>query len=695
MNLFTSDDVELTHDQAEKEIKSLQKEINHHNTLYYIKDSPVITDAEYDKLMRRLQEIEKTYPNLITPDSPTQRVGAAPLGEFAEVQHSIPLLSLAKAFDAGELSDFESRLNRMMPEAKFDYVCELKFDGLAVMLKYEKGIFVQGATRGDGFRGEDITLNLKTVRTIPLRLLNPDDVEIPDILEVRGEVFMTRESFDNLNKNRADKGESLFANPRNAAAGSLRQLDSHITAQRNLDMFVYSLATPVEGIETHYQALQYMKKFGFHINEYTKVLPDMASVIKFCEEWIERRSELTYDIDGVVVKINSLKLQEELGAVSRSPRWAIAYKLPSTEVVTKLLDIEVSVGRTGSLTPVAILEPQEVDGSVVSRATLHNEDEIKRKDIKIGDYVLIHKAGSVIPEVISPVKEKRDGTEKDFILPKSCPVCGEEVFRPEGEAATRCMNMECPAQVKERIRHFASRRALDIEGFGEKLVEKLVENGLVKQPADLYDLKVEDLLPLERMGKKLAEKLVNNVKKAKNKELAQVLYALGIRHVGQHIAKVLADHFETIDNLAKASEAELEDIHEVGPEVASSIVEFFSLEKNRRITEKLESEGVIKKPIEGDNKEKAGEKKLAGMKFVLTGTLQNFSRTEMKKLIESHGGRVTSSVSKGTDYVLFGTDPGSKYRKAEKIGVSTINLEDFFEILKEDSNSPQGTQSFK
>lgn len=681
MDIFTADDAELTHDQAENEIKRLRNEINYHNIQYYVKDSPVITDAEYDKLMRKLQEIEKTYPNLITPDSPAQRVGAAPLDEFKSVEHSIPLLSLANAFDAGELRDFESRLKRMIPEAKFDYVCELKFDGLAVTLKYEKGIFVQGATRGDGFRGEDITRNLKTVRTIPLRLLNTDDVEIPDLLEVRGEVFMTRESFDKLNEHRADKGESLFANPRNAAAGSLRQLDSRITAKRNLNMFVYSLATPVEGIETHYQALQYMKKLGFHINEYSRVESDIASVIKFCEEWIGRRSELPYDIDGVVAKVNSLKLQEEFGAVSRSPRWAIAYKLPSTEVVTKLLDIEVSVGRTGSLTPVAILEPQEVDGSVVSRATLHNEDEIKRKDIKIGDYVLIHKAGSVIPEVISPVKEKRDGTERDFVMLKKCPVCGEEVFRPEGEAVTRCLNMECPAQVKERIRHFASRRALDIEGFGEKLVEKLVEKGLVKRPTDLYDLNVEDLLPLERMGKKLAEKLVNNVKKAKNKELSQVLYALGIRHAGQHIAKVLADHFGSIDNLMKASEAELEEINEIGPGVASSIVEFFSIEKNRWIIEKLESEGVIKKTGTDDEKDKTKEKKLAGKKFVLTGTLPDYSRPEMKKIIESYGGRVTSSVSKGTDYVLAGADPGSKSKKAEKLGVPIISQDDLLKMI--------------
>ena len=668
----------LTTEQAAAEVANLCDLINEHNARYYVFDNPIITDFEYDKLMRRLQDLEEAFPQLKTPDSPTQRVGAPPLDKFEPVVHDIPLLSLGNAFDEGEMRDFDVRLHKLV-EGDFDYVCELKFDGLAVSLKYENGVFVRGATRGDGFQGENITQNLKTVKTIPLKLLKPDDVEVPDVLEVRGEVFMSRTSFDSLNEERGEKGESLFANPRNAAAGSLRQLDSKITAKRNLDMFTYTLATEIEGITNHYEAMMYLKKLGFQVNENIKVFPDISGVIKYCEEWIEKRGELTYDIDGVVVKVNQLDVQEKMGFVSRSPRWAIAYKLPSTEVMTKLEDIIVSVGRTGSLTPVAVLEPTDVDGSTVSRATLHNEDEIKRKDLKIGDYVIIHKAGAVIPEVIAPVKEKRSGTEKEFIMPKTCPVCEEPVFRPEGEAVTRCMNMDCPAQVKERIRHFCSRKALDVEGFGTKLVDQLVEKGLVKRVIDLYDLKFDNLIPLERMGEKLATKLINNINNARHKDLSRVLYALGIRHVGEHIAKILADHFKTVENLMAAKEEELIEINEIGPEVAASITEFFSLEKNRKTIERLKEEQVI---LEKTVEEKEGEvKKLDGKKFVITGTLPNYSRPDMKKIIEENGGRVASSVSKKTDYVLAGKDPGSKYDKAVKLGVEILDKDGFFQLI--------------
>jgi DNA ligase (NAD+) len=476
-----------------------------------------------------------------------------------------------------------------------------------------------------------------------------------------------------------NSGEPLFANPRNAAAGSLRQLDSAVTATRKLDFFAYSLPTAVSGIETHSEAMDYLGQVGFPVNPHIKLCKNIEEVIEYCKLWIERRGELPYDIDGVVLKVNRLSLQEELGAVSRSPRWAVAYKLPSTEVITKLLDIEVSVGRTGSLTPVAILEPKEVDGSVVSRATLHNEDEIKRKDLRIGDFVIIHKAGAVIPEVIAPVTEKRTGNESLFEMPKTCPVCSEPVFRPEDEAVTRCMNMECPAQVKERIRHFASRRALDIEGFGEKIVDQMVDKGLIRNPSDLYGLTTDDLMPLERMGKKLAEKLAANINAARNKDLHQVLFALGIRHVGEHIAKVIAKHYGAIDSIMAANEDELQQIKEIGPEVAASIVEFFSLEKNRHIVEKLKTEGVIKEASPDEIQESKGS--LAGKSFVLTGTLPGYGRSEMAKLIESHGGRVASSVSSATGYVLAGADPGSKIEKARKLGVEIIDQEKILEMM--------------
>lgn len=661
------------------EIRRLREEINHHNYLYYVKDAPEITDAQYDALMRRLMDIEKEHPELITPDSPTQRVGAAPLKEFQAVEHTIPLLSLSNVFDEGEIRDFDGRVRRKIPETKFTYVCELKFDGLAMALRYENGKFVRGSTRGDGYQGEDVTMNLKTVRTIPLSLETAGVDNLPPIFEVRGEVFMTRKNFDRLNEKQADAGERLFSNPRNAAAGSIRQLDSRITAGRKLDFFVYGLDTPIPGANTHFDAMSFLGKIGFRLNEYIRLFNDIEEVIKYCQAWVTRRGELDYDIDGVVIKVNEYDAQRELGEVSRSPRWATAFKLPSTEVMTKLKNIEVSVGRTGSLTPVAILEPVEVDGSIVSRATLHNEDEIKRKDLKIGDLVLIHKAGAVIPEVIAPMKEKRTGEEKEFSMPATCPICWEKVFRPEDEAVTRCVNVECPAQVKERIRHFASRHALDIEGFGEKLINQLVDKNMIKSAPDLFDLTVQDLSELERMGDILANKLIKHINQAKNKPLARVIYALGIRNVGEHTAGLLAKHFKNIDRLMAAKQEELMEVYEIGPEVASSIVEFFSLEKNRQAVEKLEKEGVFAQaPAEADDESNL---KLKGKTFVLTGTLPNLTRDQAKEKIESLGGRVTSSVSKNTDYILAGTDPGSKLEKGGELGVKVIGESEFLALL--------------
>ncbi len=675
---FSKNVDDLTLEEAKVETEKLREAINYHDWRYYVKNDPIITDAQYDSLMRRLIDIEKKYPSLITPNSPTQRVGGEPLEEFEVVEHTKPLLSLQNAFNEEELREFDARIKRRIPDIDFTYVCELKFDGLAVALQYKNGIFYQGATRGDGFRGENITQNLKTVKSIPLVLRREENLYIPEVLDVRGEVFMSRKNFEILNMERAERGESLFANPRNAAAGSLRQLDPKITAKRKLDCFIYGLDTDVEGINTHYEALQYLKKLGFKINHHTRCVKDIEEAIKFCKEWIERRGELDYDIDGVVIKVNELRVQKMLGAVSRSPRWAIAFKLPSTEVITRLKDIIVSVGRTGSLTPVAVLEPVEVDGSVVSRATLHNEDEIKRKDLHIGDYVLIHKAGAVIPEVIAPIKEKRPPDARKFEMPKLCPVCGEPVVRPKGEAVTRCVNMECPAQVKERIRHFTSRRAMDIEGFGVKLVDQLVEKNLVKNPSDLYKLKLEDLLPLERMGETLAKKLLKNIHNAKRKPLHRVLYALGIRHVGEHTAKILAKHFNTIEDLMNASFDDLVKINEIGPEVANSIINFFSLEKNRKIIEELKREQVFAE----EKKEEKGYTPLKDKVFVLTGTLKGMTRQEAKELIEKLGGRVSSSVSKKTDYILVGENPGSKLEKGKKLGIKTINENEFMEMIK-------------
>jgi DNA ligase (NAD+) len=655
--------------------RKLRDELNHHAYLYYVLESPVITDAEYDRLFRRLQDIEEQFPSLAAPGSPTRRVGAPPLERFEVVEHATPMLSLSNTFTPGELRDFDQRIRRWIPDVPFTYVCELKFDGIAVSLRYENGVLTRGATRGDGYNGENITCNLQTIKTIPLSLMEDAGIPIPPVMEVRGEAFMTRSGFNRLNEERGRQGESLFANPRNAASGSLRQLDSRITAGRNLRFFAYGLDTPMPGIKTHREAMELLGRLGFPVNTETMEFSDIEEVIGFCDAWTEKRSGLDYDIDGIVIKVNQLAAQEELGFISRSPRWATAFKLPSTEVITRLLDIEVSVGRTGSLTPVAILEPVEVDGSTVSRATLHNGDEIARKDLQIGDMVLVHKAGAVIPEVIAPVKEKRTGQEKRFQMPGHCPVCGQGAIRPPGEAVTRCVNLECPAQVKENIRHFCSRKGLDIEGFGEKLIDQLVEKGLIARATDIFDLTVEALTPLERMGDVLASKLIENVKKkTAGLPLERVIFALGIRNVGEHVAKLLAGHFGTLEAIMAAGEDDLTAVREIGPEVASSITGFFSVDKNRQFVEKLKSLGVIAPPMPGQD---GADRPFAGQTFVLTGTLAGMTRDEAKGIIERLGGRVTSSVSKSTSYVLAGAEPGSKLEKAKALRVEVIGLEEF------------------
>ncbi len=664
--------------KIKKEIERLREEIRYHDYKYYIENQPVISDKEYDALMQRLIRLEEEYPQFITPDSPTQRVGGAPAEEFEESKHIVPLLSLSNAFSFEELEAFDKRVKRMLSipqERDIEYVSELKIDGLAINLTYEDGRLVKGATRGDGFTGEDVTNNLKTIHTIPLRLRGD---RIPKLMEVRGEVYMLHRDFQRLNKEREASGEPLFANPRNAAAGSVRQLDPKITAQRKLDIFTYALGEYRDGkIETHIELLGLFKSLGLKVNPTSRLCKNIKEVIEFSQEWIEKKKDLDYDVDGVVVKANSLKLQERLGAVTKSPRWAIAYKFPAEQATTRIKEIIVQVGRTGALTPVAIMEPVEVGGVTVSRATLHNEDEIRRKDIRVGDRVLIQRAGDVIPEVVSALKEKRTGKERRFIFPKKCPVCGADVYRPPEEAVARCTNISCSAQIKETIRHFTSRGAMDVEGMGDAHVEQLVEKGLIKDPADLYYLKKEDLLPLERMGDKLASNILEAIEKSKERDLSRLIYALGIRHVGSHIADVLAKNYSSLDELAKAKSEELSSLSEIGPIVAKSVELFFRQEGAKRVIDKLRRAKVRLEALE----KKKAPQILAGKTFVLTGTLEEFSREEASEIIRELGGRVASSVSRKTDYVVAGKEPGSKYHRAEELGIKIIDESEFKELI--------------
>jgi len=666
------------YDDIVKKIEELREKIRYHNYCYYVLDDPIISDVEYDQLMRELMELEKENPQYIAPSSPTQRVGIEPVSEFTTVKHIAPMLSLANAFSTEELRAFNQRIKKLIPQKKLEYVIEPKIDGLAVALVYENGIFIRGATRGNGVNGEEITSNLRTVKTIPLKLFSEN---MPPRIEVYGEVYMKKSEFKRLNKNRMKKEENLFANPRNAAAGSVRQLDPRITAQRRLDTFIYRVTFP-EGnnLNTHMEVLDYLKKIGFKVNSHIKLCHDIEEAINYCQKWIEKKEELDYEIDGMVVKVNSLSTREELGSTTRSPRWAIAYKFPAQQVTTKVLDIIVQVGRTGALTPVAILDPVKISGSVVQRATLHNEDEIRRKDVRIGDIVLVQKAGEVIPEVVKVIKEKRTGKEKEFIMPIQCPICGAKVFRPEGEVASRCNSLTCPAQIKERIKHFASRDALDIEGLGPAIIDQLVEKGLIKDISDLYFLKRDDLISLERMAEKSADNLLDAIESSKKKSLANLIYGLGIRYVGVHSSEVITRYHTTLDKFKKANLEELIEINEIGPKIAESIIIFFKEKENLAIIEKLRSTGLNFTQGEEKIKEEKKIQILAREQFVLTGTLKDFTRTQAKEIISELGGRVTGSVSKKTDYVVAGEDPGSKYQKAQKLGVPIINEEEFKKI---------------
>lgn len=654
----------------------LRKEIEKHNYLYYVKDQPEISDADYDQLMRELIRLEAEYPELQTPDSPTQRVGGAPLAAFKSVRHRVPLLSLDNAFSREDLLAFDERVRRGLKlTGAIEYTAELKIDGLTVALTYENGSLVQAATRGDGAEGEDVTANVKTIKSIPLKLPKGEGVN----LGVRGEVYIKKADFEALNRERERKGEALFANPRNAAAGSLRQLDPKVTASRPLDAFFYDILY-LEGREVKTQAdgFELLKEFNFKVNPLTKVCHGIEAAIEFCETWTAQRDDLPYEIDGVVIKVNSLHFQTALGATAKAPRSKIAYKFPAQQVKTKVLDIVVNIGRTGAATPTAILEPVKVAGSTVSRATLHNEDNIREKDIRIGDYVIIQKAGDVIPEVVRSLPEARTGAEVVFELPKHCPECGAEIYREPGEAVSRCIGATCPAQLREGIIHFVSRDAMNIEGMGEAIVAQLIESGLIHDVADLYRLQYEDLVKLERFGAKSATNLLKSIEQSKGNNLSRLLFGLGIRHVGAGAARELAGRFGSIEKLMDATVEDLMAIPAIGPKIAASLVKYFQEPHNRELVRKLINYGVNT----FESVSSGVPQTLAGKTIVVTGTLASFGRAEVEEVIRSHGGKAASSVSKNTDYVVAGSEPGSKLQKAREIGVRVLNEAEFKQLLE-------------
>ena len=668
-------------EEIRRQIEELREKIRYHNYLYYVLDAPEISDAKYDRLFRQLVELEQAHPELITPDSPTQRVGAKPQEAFAQVTHRQPMLSLENAFGRQELVDFDARLKRYLNlRSAIEYTAEPKIDGLAVELVYENGRLAVASTRGDGYVGEDVTLNIKTILAVPLTLMEPKEgPPVPELLEVRGEVYMEIEAFQELNRERIKKDLPPFANPRNAAAGSVRQLDPKVTAKRPLNMFCYGVGE-VRGanFETQMEMMLTLQKWGLRVNrQYIRLCKTIDEAVNYCGQLEEMRETFPYEIDGAVIKVNSMELQRRLGEKARSPRWAMAYKFKPTQETTRLLRIDVQVGRTGVLTPVAHLEPVEVGGVVVKRATLHNEDEIQKKDIREGDIVLVQRAGDVIPEVVMPIVSKRTGKEKQFVMPKNCPVCGTKVVRKPGEVASRCPNPNCPAQVKEALKHFVSKGAMNIEGLGDKLITQLIEKGLVEEPADLYELTKEDFLKLDKVADKAATNLIQAIEDSKKTTLAKFIYGLGIRHVGEHIASVLANHFGSINELQNASEEELLAIDEIGPEIAQSIVSYFQDEENRRQLKRLLESGIeLQAPA------RMAESPIAGKTFVLTGSLASMTRSEAKEIIEKLGGKVSSSVSSGTDYLVVGESPGSKLAKAREKGVSILTEEEFLKLIQ-------------
>jgi len=663
-------------DKDRKKIEQFRKDIQHHDHLYYVQDSPEITDREYDRLLEQLKELEKKYPEWITPDSPTQRVGGAPAEGFDSVVHKVPMLSLDNTYNVEELRDFHNRVVKNLGTEDVEYVVELKIDGLGVSLTYENEKFVRGATRGDGKTGEDITANLKTIRSIPLTI--PMQKAGFKSMEVRGEVYMNRKGFLKLNQQREKDGETSFANPRNAAAGSLRLLDSRITASRPLDIWVYSIGHfEGQAYESHFEMLEGLKGLGLRTNPNTRRCRSFDDIQKMIDEWQGEQATLDYDVDGLVVKVNSIAAQNKLGSTNKHPRWAAAFKYEAEEAETVVEDIRVQVGRTGSITPVAELTPVFVSGSTVSRATLHNEDEITRLDVRVGDKVVIIKAGEIIPKVVRVLDKERKGRKPKFKMPKTCPECDSKIERPEGEAVWRCVNATCPAQLKERLLHFASRNAMDIDHLGTAIVDQLVDTGKVKSFYELYDLQLEDVSTLERMAEKSGQNLIDAIEKSKQAGLARLVFGLGIRHVGQRVAQVLAQTYGSMDALSKASYEDMEAIDEIGPRIAESLREFFDEKHNKKELCKLKQHKLVM-----TQEQKKGDGNLSGKQFVLTGTLEGLTRDEAKRKIVEAGGRVTSSVSAKTDYVIAGADPGSKLTKAQKLDIAILSEKELLKLIQ-------------
>jgi DNA ligase (NAD+) len=659
--------------QAARRIQKLREEISGHEKKYYVDNNPQISDAEFDRLVRELQDLELRFPELVTPESPTQRIGEKPAEGFPTVTHNLPMLSLDNCFNVEELRDFEERIQKLLPGERIEYVAELKIDGLSISVLYRNGKFAQAVTRGDGLRGDDVSSNVKTIRSLPLAIGDRRDIE------VRGEVYLPFESFRKINREQEDQGRPAFANPRNAAAGSIRLLDPKEVGRRRLDAFVYYLYVDGREWPTQWEGLGKLRELGFKANPNSRYCRTLQGVIDFWEEWREKREELDYDVDGIVIKVNSAEQRAALGTTAKSPRWAISFKFPARQATTRIKEIRVQVGRTGALTPVAVLEPVKLSGTTITRSTLHNEDEIERKDIRVGDWVLIERSGDVIPRVVAAMKERRTGREKRFVFPKRCPICGSTAFRPEGEVISRCTNPSCPAKLRESLLHFSWRRAMNIEGLGEALVDQLIEKRLVRSIPDIYSLRYDDLVGLERMGPKSSQNLLAEIGNSKKRDLAAFIFALGIRHVGERLARTLAEYFGTLEALAAASTEVLIQVEDVGPTVAESIVFFFSQPENIALLRRLKEAGLDFK----SEAKKDGPKPLADKTFVLTGTLTKWGRVEAKERIERRGGKVTSSVSSKTDYLVVGESPGSKLSNARELGITILDEEEFLKLIGE------------
>ena len=667
--------------KIKKRIEKLREEIHYHDYKYYVENNPEISDYEYDKLLRQLKELEDREPSLKSPTSPTQRVGGMPIEGFPTVEHPIPMLSLENAYSEEEVREFERRLHRELPGEDFEYVVELKIDGVSISLIYEEGRLVRGSTRGDGRRGDDITTNLKTIHSIPLQLQQ----KIEGSIEVRGEIYMRRSGFQRVNREREEKEEPLFANPRNATAGSLKLLDPRITNQRPLDSFIYVLShsTKIKVPSTHIESLEKLKEWGFKVNSHTRLCKNIKEVLDYHSFWAKRREELDYEVDGMVIKVNSINQQARLGSTTKNPRWALANKFQAKQATTSLRDIILQVGRTGALTPVAILRPTPLAGTTITRATLHNEDEIRRKDIRIGDRVIIEKGGDIIPQVVKIIESKRTGKEKRFSMPKFCPVCGAEVVRLESEVVSRCIGSSCPAQLKEKIAHYAGRGAMDVDGLGDKLIEQLVDKKLISDVSDLYGLDISTLSSLERMGEKSSQNLLSQIEKSKSQPLFRLIFALGIRYVGVRGARILAENFPSLQALSGASIEKMESIPEIGPRTARSIAFFFKEKGNRELLARLKRRGVRLQEEEIPEKEKEKRAPFAGKRFIFTGGLEHYSRGEAKDLVESSGARVLNSVSRKVDYVVAGKNPGSKYEKAKELKLRILSEEEFEKLVGE------------